>query len=175
MTLSKHIDAIVKSGFYNLHNIAKIRQYLSFDTAKTYLVVALVLYRKQTIVTHCFFFRYGAPKHLHWLPRLQNVQNVAARIIVRLGKNDHITLVLKELHWLLVDLRIVYNINLLTFKYINEQPLSIYKTMDVGKPYRLRFLTDGIRLNLPLYESGRRSFSVCGPELWNELPSARYR
>ena len=55
-----------------------------------------------------------------WLPRLQNVQNVAARIIVRLGKNDHITLALKELHWLLVDLRIVYNINSLTFKYINE-------------------------------------------------------
>ena len=55
-----------------------------------------------------------------WLPRLQNVQNVTARIIVRLGRNDHITLVLKELHWLLVDLRIVYNINLLTFKYINE-------------------------------------------------------
>ena len=55
-----------------------------------------------------------------WLPRLQNVQNVAARIIVRLGKNAHITLVLKELDWLLVDLRIVYNINLLTFKYINE-------------------------------------------------------
>ena len=55
-----------------------------------------------------------------WLPRLQNVQNVAARIIVRLGKNNHITLALRELHWLLVDLRIVYNINLLTFKYINE-------------------------------------------------------
>ena len=54
-----------------------------------------------------------------WLPRLQNVQNVAARIIVRLGKNDHITLVLKELNWLLVDLRIVYYINLLTFKYIH--------------------------------------------------------
>ena len=173
MTLSKHIDAIVKSGFYNLHNIAKIRQYLSFDTAKTYLVVALVLYRKQTIVTHCFFF--GMVHLSIWLPRLQNVQNVAARIIVRLGKNDLITLVLKGLHWLLVDLRIVYNINLLTFKYINEQPLSIYKTMDVGKPYRLRFLTDGIRLNLPLYGSGLRSFSVCGPELWNELPSARYR
>ena len=54
-----------------------------------------------------------------WLPRLQNVQNVAVRIIVRLGKNDHITLVLKELNWLLVDLRIVYYINLLTFKYIH--------------------------------------------------------
>lgn len=55
-----------------------------------------------------------------WLPRLQNVQNVAARIIVSLGKNAHVTLVLKELHWLPVDLRIVHNINLLTFKYINE-------------------------------------------------------
>ena len=171
MTLSKHIDAIVKSGFYNLHNIAKIRQYLSFDTAKTYLVVALVLYRKQTIVTHCFF-RYGAPKHL--VAEVAERSECCCTYYCQTGKNAHITLVLKELHWLLVDLRIVYNINLLTFKYINEQPLSIYKTMDVGKP-RLSFLTDGIRLNLPLYGSGLTSFSVCGPELWNELPSARYR
>ena len=37
--------------------------------------------------------------------------------------------------------------------------------MDVVKPYSLRFLTDGIRLNLPLYGSGLTSFSVCGPEL----------
>ena len=68
------------------------------------------------MVTHCFF---GMVHQSVWLPRLQNVQNVAARIIVRLGKNDHITLVLKELNWLLVDLRIVYYINLLTFKYIH--------------------------------------------------------
>ena len=57
-----------------------------------------------------------------WLPRLQNVQNVAARIIVRLGKNAHITLVLKELHWLLVDLRIVYNIICLLLNILMNSP-----------------------------------------------------
>ena len=38
----------------------------------------------------------------------------------------------------------------------------------------LRSFTDAIRLNLPRYNMnsyGLRSFSVCGPKLWNELPS----
>ena len=38
----------------------------------------------------------------------------------------------------------------------------------------LRSSTDAIRLNLPRYNMnsyGLQSFSVCGPKLWNELPS----
>ena len=38
VTFSKHVDPIVKSAFYNLRSIAKIRQYLSFDTAKALVV-----------------------------------------------------------------------------------------------------------------------------------------
>ena len=72
-------------------NIAKIRQYLSFDTAKT-LVVALVLSK----IDNCNSLLYGVPKHL--VAKLRNVQNATARIIVRLGKHNNITPVLKELH-----------------------------------------------------------------------------
>ena len=90
-TLSKHVDALVKSAFYNLSSIAKTRQYF-FDTAKT-LVVALVLSKTD----NCNSLLCVAPKHL--VAKLQNVQNAAARIIVRLGKHDHITPVLKELQW----------------------------------------------------------------------------
>ena len=38
----------------------------------------------------------------------------------------------------------------------------------------LRSFTDAIRRNLPRYNMksyGLRSFSVCGPKLWKELPS----
>ena len=70
-TLSKHVDALVKSAFYNVSNIAKTRQFLSFDTAKT-LVVALVLSKTD----NCNSLLCVAPKHL--VAKLQNVQNAAA-------------------------------------------------------------------------------------------------
>ena len=49
---------------------------------------------------------YNASKHLVHA-KLQNVQNCDARIIVRPGKLEHISPVLKELYWLPVELRIV--------------------------------------------------------------------
>ena len=57
-----------------------------------------------------------------------------------------------------------------------DYPISIYKNYSiVYKSYTsLRSSTDAIRLNLPRYNMnsyGLQSFSVCGPKLWNELPS----
>ena len=60
---------------------------------------------------------YGASEHL--VAKLQNVRNGAARIVVRLGKHEHISPVLKELYWLPVELRIVYRIYVLTFKCVH--------------------------------------------------------
>ena len=45
--------------------------------------------------------------------KLQRVQNNAARVITLTKKHDHITPVLKELHWLLVRKRIEFKILLL--------------------------------------------------------------
>ena len=75
-----------------------------------------------------------------------------------------------------VELRIVYKINLLTFKCINGlTPKYLQELLDVYKPNRSpRSSTYSIRLNLPLYNMKSyklRSFSVSGPRLWNELPS----
>ena len=51
------------------------------------------------------------------IDRLQNVQNSAARLIARRRKFDHITPVMKELHWLPVNQRIIYKIGLLLIIY----------------------------------------------------------
>ena len=67
---------------------------------------------KQTIAT----LLYNASKHL--VAKLQKVQNGDARIIVRLGKHEHMSPVLKEIYSLYWLLRIVYKINFLTFKCI---------------------------------------------------------
>ena len=68
-------------------------------------------------INYCNSLLYNASKHS--VSKLQNVQNGAARIIVRLGKLGPISPVLKELYWLRVELSIVYRLNFLTFKCIH--------------------------------------------------------
>ena len=67
---------------------------------------------------NCNSLLCGASKHLVHA-KMQNVENGAARIIVRPGKLEHISPVLKELYWLPVELRIVYRIYVLTFKCVH--------------------------------------------------------
>ena len=114
MSLSKHVNTIVKSAFYNLRNIAHIRNYLSKEAAKT-LVIALVISK----IYNCNSLLIGLPMNL--LAKLQSVQNAAARVIERVGKQDRITPVLSRLHWLPVHQRIIFKINVLTFKCLHNQ------------------------------------------------------
>ena len=60
---------------------------------------------------------YGLPKEQ--IPKLQRVQNTAARLIMDIGKYSNITPALYELHWLPVPARIHFKILLLAFKAIH--------------------------------------------------------
>ena len=55
----------------------------------------------------------GLPKRE--LDKLQRVQNYAARLVSGI-RSDHITPVMKDLHWLPIGARIDFKILLLTFK-----------------------------------------------------------
>ena len=50
------------------------------------------------------------------LKRLKLVQNAAARVLTRTKKCEHISPVLRTLHWLPIHFRIDYKIMLLTYK-----------------------------------------------------------
>ena len=52
------------------------------------------------------------------IAKLQRIQNSAAHLVSRLSKREHITPILKELHWLPVTHRIKYKVILMTFKAI---------------------------------------------------------
>ena len=54
---------------------------------------------------------------------LQSVENAAARFIACLRKYDHVRSILRELHWLPLGQRIVFKINLITFKIIKNVAL----------------------------------------------------
>jgi len=49
------------------------------------------------------------------LQNLQSVQNAAARLITKTGRREHITPVLRELHWLPVRQRIDFKLAVLVY------------------------------------------------------------
>ena len=61
---------------------------------------------------------FGAQKR--YIVKLQSIQNAAFRIIGGVKKQDHITKTLRDLHWLPVEKRIVFKINLITFKTLDD-------------------------------------------------------
>ena len=98
--------------FYYLHNLRRIRKYLSQDCLVT-LIHAFVTSR----LDYCNSLMYGLPQCQ--ISKLQRVQNAAARIALDLCKFCHITPALRQLHWLPVVKRIQFKILLLTFKAIH--------------------------------------------------------
>ena len=61
----------------------------------------------------------GLPSTL--IKRLQVVQNHAARLITRTRMRDHVTPILKALHWLPITQRVKYKILVLTHECIYEK------------------------------------------------------
>ena len=138
LTMVVHITKISSAAFYHLHNIRRIRKYLSMDAAAT-LIYSFVSSR----IDYCNSLLYGVPKcHIE---KLQRVQNAATRLVVMQGKFCHITPVLHQLHWLPVSFRINFKILPLTFKAIYElAPCYIndlVKIKPLNSRYSLRLVT----------------------------------
>ena len=83
-------------------------------------------------VNGCNSLLYGVPKYL--LQRLQRVLNCAVRIVFKSNKYDHITPLLKDLHWLPIEQRIKFRILSITFKALNKQAPS--HISDLRRPWR---------------------------------------
>ena len=108
------------------------------------------------------------------LCRLQKVQNNAARVVSGSKKYDHITPVLKDLHWLPIRKRIEFKILLLTFKCM-QGCAPLYLRELLVKQANTRTLRSNTKnlLQIPLTNQkrfGDRAFCAYAPRLWNELP-----
>ena len=80
---------------------------------------------------------------------------------------------LRSLHWLPVWFRILFKVNLLTYKTLHEkQPVYLHFMLATSLPSRsLRSNYDNC-LSVPRVKTitGARAFHSCGPSLWNNLP-----
>lgn len=170
MNLNKHISNSIKSLYFHLRTIGKIRRYFDQNTCKT--VVASIITSR---LDYCNSLLSTAPqKQIH---RLQMFQNNAARLINRHKRRDGIHDLLNELHWLPVHLRIQYKQCLITYKTLNAKVTSPSYMLSLLHPYKpsrsLRSSEDHTRLQCPRVKTSRgaSSFIAHTPRVWNSLPS----
>ena len=129
----KHITMdlqISHSTFYHIRNISAIRQLIP-QSAAAQLMHSLVTW----LLDYCNSLLYGAPECN--LKHLQRVQNIAARIVTRTRCSplDHITPVLKSLHWLPIKYRILFKILLLAYKCVNHLAPDYLRSFVVPKKH----------------------------------------
>ena len=169
MLRALYFCGILKGNLTNehFHKISLIHKYLTINAAQL-LVHALVTSK----LDYCNSLLYGLPKYL--IKQLQRVQNAAARVVTVSPKFCHITPVLKNLHWLPINLRIEFKILTINCKALHGlAPTYIKDLLKIYHPSRDLRSSKKNLLVVPAFNTnsyGRRAFSVVAPLLWNSLP-----
>ncbi len=168
MSMRHHVSLVCKSGYFHLRNIARIKKCLNYDALQT-IIHALISSR----LDYCNSLLAGVPACVR--DKLQYLQNSAALLLSGTRKHEHITPILKSLHWLPVRYRIDFKILLLTFKALNgKAPKYISELFTFRETRQSRSTSQNLlfvpRTNCVTF--GDRAFSVYAPSLWNTLPLA---
>ena len=130
MNMEDHVTSVCKSARFHLRNIGAIRNFLT-DDAAAQLVHSFITSR----IDYCNSLLIGLPDTQ--IKRLQRIQNNAARIVSKVKKFDHISPVLRQLHWLPVHQRIVFKTLLLTYRIVNGMaPEYLKDLLTFYKPSR---------------------------------------
>ena len=170
LNMSDHVAQVCRSCYFQLRQLRHVRRSLTPDAVKT-LIHAFISSR----LDYCNSLLTGVSDGV--LRKLQSVQNAAARLITNTRKFDHITPVLRDLHWLPVRQRIEFKTAMLVYKCLHglaPSYLSEFCRPVSSLPGRrqLRSGSTGI-LHVPRTKTsiGSRSFAVAGPVTWNSLPA----
>ena len=163
LNMNTHINSVIKSCYFQLRHLAKIRKYLTIDATQK-LTHAFISSRLDNLNA----LLYNLPDYL--LSRLQKVQNHAARLVLRQKKSCHISPLLFELHWLPIEYRTQYKLLLIVFKCLMGKAPSYLSSL--VQPYSpARSLRSCDQLLQPTRRKfGDRAFMIAGPKLWNSLP-----
>lgn len=118
LSLKGHIRNVAKGCFYKLQNTFKTRRCITDDYAQA-MVHSIIISKLRYCNAIYFFiyFFYRLPVCI--LDSLLSVHRTVARLITGSRKYDHITGVMRKLHWLPVRERIQFKFLLLTFKCIH--------------------------------------------------------
>ena len=117
---------------------------------------------------------YGISENL--MRHVQSVQNAAARLLTGARRRDHISPVLRRLHWLPVRRRIDFKLACLVhLSLAGQAPHYLAEDIQLlaaGPGRQLRSSTDrSCSVPRTCSTSSDRSFAAAGTRVWNSLPS----
>ena len=167
LSWKKHINTLCRNCYYHIRDLRRIRKHLDLKVS-TGLANALV----SSKLDYCNSLYFAASGEL--VGKLQRVQNCLARVVTGSSKYASSSTLLNNLHWLPIQSRIAFKINLITYKVLNRsKPIYLanllhYRKYDINlKSNDTSTLKPGpkIRTNY-----GRNSFASSSPFLWNMLP-----
>ena len=163
-------DSITRKCGYHIRNLYAIKRFITRDLL-IILVKALIISR----IDFCNALYVGQPKYL--IDRLQTVQNRCARLVCGLPPRSPTSAVIRSLHWLSMELRIIYKICLIVFKTLYYgKPLYLREILNIIPVKRGLRSGDSLTLLEPLPVTGtsfiERAFQFSGPRLFNKLPPA---
>ena len=169
LSLDTHVSLLSRVCFAQLRSISRVKRYL--DQATLEKVVHAFVTSK---LDYCNSLLLGAPAKI--MARVQRIQNAAARIVSGTPIHHHITPVLRELHWLSVEKRVMYKVLLIAFKIIHgpcPSYLNVLTLRDATQSRTLRQSNSNM-LDVAFTSSSfvyQRSFTYAAPRMWNSLPS----
>ena len=149
--------------------ISSIRHLLSIDATKK-LLSAFVLPK----LDYCYSPFNGSPMYM--LERLQNFQDLAARLIFQCRQKNRISPLLMSLHWLPINARIEYKLSVFCHSFfLGSSPIYLSNFLLVHTPKRNLHSSSVNRIicipKLRTRTYGHRAFSFAGHTIWNSLPS----
>ncbi len=168
LTFKEHIAKTARSCRFALHNIRKIRPFLTEHAAQL-LVQALVVSR----LDYCNALLAGLPSNT--IKPLQMIQNAAARLVFNEPKRTHVTPLFISLHWLPVAARIKFKTLMLAYRTTTgSAPSYFHSLLRIYIPSRSLRSASERRLVVPSQRGSKslsRTFSLTIPGWWNNLPT----
>ena len=168
LSMTVHVNNVCKSAMSGIRKIGQIRHYLT-QKSTARLVHAFVTSK----LDYCNSLLFGLPERE--LMKVQRVQNIAARLVLRVPRHEHIPPVIESLHWLPIQQRTVYKILLITFKALKGMaPIFISDLLALYKPSRALRSSSDCRLSVINSSTkfyGNRSYAFAAANLWNKFPA----
>ncbi len=167
LTFKEHIAKTARSCRFALHNIRKIRPFLTEHAAQL-LVQALVISR----LDNCNALLAGLPSNT--IKPLQMIQNTAARLVFNEPKRAHVTPLFISLHWLPVAARIKFKTLMRAYRTTTgSAPTYFHSLLRIYIPSRSLRSASERRLVVPSQRGSKslsRTFSFTVPGWWNDPP-----
>ena len=167
LSFNNHVDNVCKASFFHIKALRHIRRCIDEDTART--VAGSIVGSR---IDYCNSILHGTSASN--LNKIQRVINTLARVVTGTGRREHITPVLKRLHWLPVRSRITFKVALMAYKTLTtKKPDYLSELLTFQSAPRTLRSSSSFRLHVdvPKTAFAGRAFRYAAPLIWNGLPN----